>query len=130
VSARALRSLLSDLLAEHPELNRSIAEKLSGLEVAYPSPDPLTGRRAHSLLTPEGGKQLSKAMVSGQAVLVQLAGSDWIRAFDLPVVDLRGSQDTKLGAVLVRPDGHVGWIVQASDAVETDVAVALGQGAS
>lgn len=45
------------IIAEHPEVNRSLAEELSGLAVAYPADDgchPLAGRRVPDLRLAEG----------------------------------------------------------------------------
>jgi 2-polyprenyl-6-methoxyphenol hydroxylase-like FAD-dependent oxidoreductase len=42
----AVKELLAESLAEHPEANRSLAEKVSGLAIAYPAEDgshPLAG---------------------------------------------------------------------------------------
>jgi 2-polyprenyl-6-methoxyphenol hydroxylase-like FAD-dependent oxidoreductase len=45
----AVKELLAEILAEHPDANRSLAEKVSGLAIAYPPVEgshPLAGRRA------------------------------------------------------------------------------------
>ena len=48
----AVRELLAEMLAEHPEANRTLAERVSGLAIAYPAEEgahPLAGHRAPDL---------------------------------------------------------------------------------
>ncbi|HWO60178.1 MAG TPA: FAD-dependent monooxygenase [Umezawaea sp.] len=48
----ALRSLLSDLIAQVPAFSRTLADRLSALDITYPAPNdshPLTGHRAPNL---------------------------------------------------------------------------------
>ena len=45
----AVWELLAEMLAEHPEANRTLAERVSGLAIAYPAEEgahPLAGHRA------------------------------------------------------------------------------------
>jgi 2-polyprenyl-6-methoxyphenol hydroxylase-like FAD-dependent oxidoreductase len=90
-----LRALLSRLIATVPELSRELAERLSGLAVAYggpPGSHPLTGTRAPDLRLAHG--TLFTLLRPGRHVLLDLAAAPhegWPRA------------------ALVRPDGHVAW---------------------
>ena len=48
----AVRELLAEMLAEHPEANRTLAERVSGPAIAYPAEEgahPLAGHRAPDL---------------------------------------------------------------------------------
>ncbi|GAA2437054.1 hypothetical protein GCM10010191_59880 [Actinomadura vinacea] len=90
-----LRALLSRLIATVPELSRELAERLSGLAVAYERPPgvhPLTGRRAPNLRLPDG--ELFTLLHPGRHVLL-----------DLTTTPHEGWP----AAALIRPDGHVAW---------------------
>ncbi|MFC5744706.1 FAD-dependent monooxygenase [Actinomadura rugatobispora] len=89
-----LRALLSRLIATVPELSRELAERLSGLAVAYdrpPGAHPLIGRRAPNLRLPD---ELFTLLHPGRHVLL-----------DLTTTPHEGWP----AAALIRPDGHVAW---------------------
>ncbi|SFJ62616.1 2-polyprenyl-6-methoxyphenol hydroxylase [Amycolatopsis sacchari] len=98
---RALRSVLSGLIAEVPELSRVLAERLAALDVAYPSADPgahpLTGTRAPDLALTDGSNLLS-LLRSGEPVRL-----DGIQLVGAP------PQWAGVRSALVRPDGYVAW---------------------
>ncbi|MFD3911620.1 FAD-dependent monooxygenase [Streptomyces sp. NPDC058603] len=80
---QALRAVLSTLIATRPEFSRDLAERVSGLAVAYP-PEPsvpghsLTGRRAPDLALAGGdggpGTGLFALLRNGRHVLLDLTG--------------------------------------------------------
>ncbi|WP_282086550.1 FAD-dependent monooxygenase [Streptomyces tendae] len=127
----ALRSLLGKLIAERPQFSEALAERLSGLSVRYPAADgahPLTGCRAPNLrLSPT--EHLFDLMEDGRPVLLDFArveGFDARGDVDATVHVTRyrcprPAEHTRpdwagVSAALVRPDGHVGWASQETDA--------------
>jgi FAD binding domain len=117
----AVRDLFVELLAKHPEVNRSLAEKLSGLSVAYlpeePS-HPLAGDRAPDLRLDGNsrGQRLFELLRDGRFALLtrrdkpqpgQIEHAALRRAAVLEddLVDWGGA-DT----ALVRPDGYFAWL--------------------
>ncbi|WP_431877051.1 FAD-dependent monooxygenase [Amycolatopsis sacchari] len=98
---RALRSVLSGLIADVPEFSRVLAERLAALDVAYPSADagahPLTGTRAPDLALADGSNLLS-LLRSGQPV--RLDGTQLVEA---------PPRWAGVRSALVRPDGYVAW---------------------
>jgi 2-polyprenyl-6-methoxyphenol hydroxylase-like FAD-dependent oxidoreductase len=122
----ALRSLLSTLIATVPEFSLSLARMLSALDVAYPSAGhPLAGTRVPGLFA---------LLRSGRPVLLDQAGAmgDEVTALAaaLGIDVVVGEQPwTTASVVVVRPDGHVWWASDSTDAAE--VAAALkGLGAT
>ncbi|MFD0392423.1 FAD-dependent monooxygenase [Streptomyces nogalater] len=114
----ALRGELSALLATHPALNATLAERVSGLSVGYPPADPaahpLTGTRAPDLAV-EGSEGLFSLLRPGLPLLLDPAG-------DLPAGPSAPGTIRHTGALvrppsawagvraaLIRPDGHVAW---------------------
>ncbi|WP_019055280.1 FAD-dependent monooxygenase [Streptomyces prunicolor] len=137
-----LRSLLSKLVAEQPELSRTLGERLSGLHVAYDAPTadahPLTGRRAPNLTFTDGGDTVFALLRTGRYVLLDLRGlrddrddrgTSLATAEDGTLVgSLAGPFVTRTGtltgdhapwahvsAALIRPDGHVAWATEEDD---------------
>jgi 2-polyprenyl-6-methoxyphenol hydroxylase-like FAD-dependent oxidoreductase len=82
-NGQALRSVLSRHIAAHPDLSRTLAERLSGLDVDYPG----VGRRVPNRRLADG-TSLFERLRTGRHV----------------VLDPSGTDDAE--AVLVRPDGH------------------------
>ncbi|MFF5306048.1 FAD-dependent monooxygenase [Streptomyces sp. NPDC013161] len=126
-----LRSLLSQLVAEQPSLSRTLAERLSGLHVAYDAPTadahPLTGRRAPDLAFTDGGDTVFALLRTGHHVLLDLRGPHDDRATPLATAE-DGPLATRTGtltgdhapwaevtAALIRPDGHVAWATEEND---------------
>ncbi|WP_307821785.1 FAD-dependent monooxygenase [Streptomyces coffeae] len=130
----ALRSVLSGILADHPDVNRRLAGQISALDVAYPDPGGalLVGERAPDVGldgAPEPG--LYPLLADGRFVLLHLmgtaAGADSIAT----AAALAGGEDRirtvaarpttvhrgwdGLATVLVRPDGHIAWAHHAVD---------------
>ncbi|MFF7557439.1 FAD-dependent monooxygenase [Streptomyces olivaceus] len=130
----ALRSLLGKLIAERPQLNDALAERLSGLSVAYSPPGrchPLTGRRAPNLRLSES-EHLFDLLRDGRPVLVDFARAEGFDAAGLPLhgpaallrryrcprpVEQPRAAWAGVSAALIRPDGYVGW---ASDRTTAD----------
>ncbi|MEE1804724.1 FAD-dependent monooxygenase [Streptomyces sp. JV176] len=150
----ALRAFIGGRIASVPAFSQDLAERLSGLAVAYPPAPgdpvhPLTGRRAPDLaLDPagaggaggagaegpaDGPYRLFDLLRDGRHVLLDLAGSPDLaeggggRGEGTPetppgTVPYRARLTSAhpgwsgVGAVLVRPDGHVAWAADAADA--------------
>lgn len=121
---RALRGLLNELIAADSRLSLLLAERLSGLAVAYPSDDgahPLVGTR----FRPDDAEAVATADRAGAAVLLvpaELAEESVAAAsaVDIVVVPQRGQKPT---ALLVRPDGYVAWAADAATAEEIRAAI-------
>ena len=113
----ALRELMLDL-TQLPEVLARLSGLMSGLALRYPlrGPEhPLLGCRAPEtvLATDHGPRRLAELLRPGRAVVLLLS--------DLPPPELPGSPHVPLvirtdptpeltaGAVLVRPDGYIGW---------------------
>ncbi|PRY38721.1 FAD-dependent monooxygenase [Umezawaea tangerina] len=107
---RELRKLVNDLVGSVPQLNRALADKLSGLDVAYPGTHPLVGKRF-----PAAAEHLHR----GRPVLL----TDLEEAADL-AARLGFETAGGPGAVVVRPDGHVWWAADEAD-TEADVLAGL-----
>lgn len=131
---QALRGLLNHLIATVPEFSNALAQRLSGLSVAYPGATgdhPLVGRRVPDVATEDG--RLYEAFGHGEAVLVVFVGIG--SALDEPLEAAHTTLVTApadssgpfagLGAVLIRPDGHIAWAVDADALTTDDVEAAL-----
>ncbi|MET8545192.1 FAD-dependent monooxygenase [Kitasatospora sp. NPDC004799] len=111
-----LRALLGEMIGVNPQLNKDLAERVSGLAVAYPPTDPaahpVTGTRAPDLAL--GGTTLFALLTEGTHVLLDLTGAGAGPAGP----GLRVHAATPGGApaswsdvraALIRPDGYVAW---------------------
>lgn len=135
VSGQALRGWLSNIVDQHPAVGHAVAEELSGLDVRYPTDDArahsLVGRRVPDVPIDDGGRNLFTQMSCGRAVLMNIAGTDWPKAriklakLGIPVVrpgaEWAAPDWSSLGALLVRPDGHVAWASAVSADLEGEV---------
>ena len=131
VEGQELRAFLTNLTKERPEIEVSLAERLTGLHVAYPSNagHPLVGKRAPDLTFLETEESLFSMMQGGQYILLDLTGGD-----DPAIKDahrrnvhpqrhvhrgvLSGSQRPAwscVTAALIRPDGYVAWASEQTD---------------
>ncbi|MFI6700802.1 FAD-dependent monooxygenase [Streptomyces sp. NPDC050509] len=139
----ALRAFIGGRIASVPAFSKDLAERLSGLAVAYPPAPgdpvhPLTGRRAPDLaLDPAGTGDTGGPGAEGAAGPYRLF--DLLRDGRHVLLDLAGggadggAPETPPGtvpyrarlasahpgwsgvrAVLVRPDGHVAWAADAT----------------
>ncbi|MEU4253729.1 FAD-dependent monooxygenase [Amycolatopsis sp. NPDC026612] len=108
----ALRSVLSRLIADVPELSLALAGKLSALDVAYPAEGhPSTGRRVpdHLALLRRGRPVL---LVASAAPIPAATASAEKRGIEVVTTSLPW---TTAVVVLVRPDGHVWWAADEAD---------------
>jgi 2-polyprenyl-6-methoxyphenol hydroxylase-like FAD-dependent oxidoreductase len=122
----AVKELLAEILAEHPEANRAVAEKVSGLAIAYPAEEgshPLAGHRAPDLELDRssGPARLFEFMRDGHfTVLVRRHSptpsgiNHAVNRATVPGDDLAdwGEAD----AALVRPDGYFAWLGESAHA--------------
>jgi len=117
----AVRDLFAKIIAEHPEVNRTLAEELSGLAVAYRADvrcHPLAGSRAPDLRLDEhsGFERLFELLRDGRFAL--LTRGDIPARHEIEHAALRrasvldGSLNEWGGAeiALVRPDGYFAWL--------------------
>ena len=128
----ALRAILAEVLTMD-EPRKHLAAMMSGLDVAYDlgAGHPLLGRRMPDLdlMTTDGRIRMFSLLHGGRPVLIDLGsavGFDIARwagrvqlvegsttgIWELPVL----GEVTAPSAVLVRPDGHVAWVGQGTDA--------------
>lgn len=123
---KTARDVVSDLLAMD-EPRQRFGAMMSGLDIAYDLGEghPLLGRRMPDLELPvEGEKRRLYTLLHGaRAVLFNfgkprgIAITPWADRIDLVDVAYDGRWELPVigqiaapGAVLVRPDGHVGWV--------------------
>ncbi|MFD9765486.1 FAD-dependent monooxygenase [[Kitasatospora] papulosa] len=119
-----LRTLLSRLIATVPAFSLSLAERLSGLDVAYPSPasgHPLTGHRAPNLELADG-TDLFTALRPGRYVLLHFTDTPT----PAPGVVARAASRpgtrpvwSTVRTALIRPDGHVARASDGPDPIRT-----------
>ncbi|GLF93261.1 FAD-dependent monooxygenase [Streptomyces yaizuensis] len=135
--ALALRSLLNRMIATQPAFSRALAERLGGLDIRYPAPDPaaahpLTGTRAPDLSFTGSGSGLFSRLRPDGCLLLDLTGA---RAFDTladraapglvvhaETLDGPPGAWAAVRAALIRPDGHVAWA--GTDGDDTALAAA------
>ncbi|MFN6544246.1 FAD-dependent monooxygenase [Mycolicibacterium nivoides] len=106
-ASRRLRVLALGTVLRIPRARRFVAERLSGIGIAYPrskDEDWLVGRRMADVDC--GGTRLYELLRAGKFVLVtaepvDVAGCDVVQATD--------NRPELPDAVLVRPDGYVAW---------------------
>jgi 3-(3-hydroxy-phenyl)propionate hydroxylase len=128
---QALREIVTDLLGVD-EPRRRVAAMLSGLDIRYDLVDghPLLGRRVPDLdlRTADGPTRLFSLLHDARPVLLDLGGPggsalpSWgerVRTveaghdgpWELPLI----GEVAAPPAVLIRPDGHVAWVGEATD---------------
>jgi len=128
----ALRGILAELLTMD-EPRKHIAAMISGLDVAYDLGEghPLLGRRMPDLdlVTADGPLRVVTLLHNAKRVLlnlgepggfditpwtdrVQMIDAEYVGFWELPVL----GAVTAPTAVLIRPDGHVAWVGDGTDA--------------
>jgi 3-(3-hydroxy-phenyl)propionate hydroxylase len=129
---QALRDTMAELLAMD-EPRRRMAARIAGLDVRYDLGDghPLVGRRMPDLdlATSEGATRVYALLHEARPVLLDLGGGGsadllgWGDRVRLVSASLEGELELPVvgevsvpPAILVRPDGHVGWAGAPSDA--------------
>ncbi|MFK8905555.1 FAD-dependent monooxygenase [Streptomyces sp. YS-3] len=117
-----LRSVLTELLT-HDDVRAHLAGMISGLDIRYDvggPGHPLLGARLPDtgLTTGEGPVNTAQLLRTARGVLLDLSGggaalpdtSGWAdRVTVLPAAPEKDGALQGVGAVLVRPDGHVAW---------------------
>ena len=104
---RALRGYAIATILRIPRSRRLIAERLSGIGIAYPrsrNDDWMVGRRMPDIEC--DGKRLYELLRDGRFVVVTAAPVDIDRPDIVQAVDANPALPD---AVLVRPDGYVAW---------------------
>ncbi|MFK8847990.1 monooxygenase [Streptomyces sp. Ac-502] len=131
--ATALRALLDELLGM-PQVNRTLAARVSALGTAYPpttpGADPLVGHRMPDIgLTAAGSEavRVYELLPAGRYVHLDLAGdapdlaatvtAGWGSRVTPVTVTTRDTHPHLDGVteILVRPDGHVAWATRTTD---------------
>ena len=104
---RWLRTAVIGTATRVPRGRKLIGERLSGIGIAYPharEDDSLVGRRMPDIEC--DGKRLYELLRSGKFVLVTAAPIDVDRTDIVHAIDAHPELPD---AILVRPDGYVGW---------------------
>lgn len=135
VEGMELRAFLNKLIKQSPALEKTLAERLSGLSVLYPSTVPgdhaLVGRRAadQDLV---GGQSLFGLLEQGHYVMLEVSGhdNDELECPEgLKAVLYRSSLAVRsegwehVTAVLIRPDGYIAWASNEQDATRLRLAM-------
>ncbi|MEU2788477.1 monooxygenase [Streptomyces sp. NPDC007100] len=128
--ATALRALFDELL-DMPQVNRTLAARVSALGTAYPptapDADPLVGRRMPDIgltAATSDATRVYELLPAGRYVLLDLAGdpdlgtaAGW--GSRVTAVTLTGRDDHPaldgVTEILVRPDGHIAWATRTTD---------------
>lgn len=121
--ARAVRRLLTELM-DFEDVNRYLIEKIAALSVRYDVGEQaeghaLLGRRLRDVAI--GSRRLYELMRTGKGLLIDPAGAlsvdGWTDRVDHAV---EPSDELAVGAVLLRPDGHVVWVGSGAPASPSD----------
>jgi 2-polyprenyl-6-methoxyphenol hydroxylase-like FAD-dependent oxidoreductase len=119
---RVLRNVLIGTVTRIPRTRRELAERLSGIGIAYPrqrGDDWMVGRRMPDILCDR--KRVYELLRDGKFVLVTAAPVELDRPDIVHAVD---DHPELPDAVLVRPDSYVAWASERlPDAVELTAAV-------
>ena len=108
---QAVRRLVAELM-DFEDVNRHLVEKVTAIGVRYDFGEghELLGRRLRDVTLKKRGR-LYELMHGGRGLLLdqtgQLSAVGWADRVD-HVVDV--SDELDVGAVLLRPDGHVAWV--------------------
>jgi 2-polyprenyl-6-methoxyphenol hydroxylase-like FAD-dependent oxidoreductase len=119
-----VESTLAATAVRLPPVARRVARTVSGIAIRYPRPagaHPLVGTRAPDVRLADGGR-LYEALRSGEFVLLAADGAPDVRRLRTvrPVHAPAGQAGL---AVLVRPDGYVGWAGDRPTASELEQAL-------
>jgi len=130
----ALRDIVTELI-RLPDANRYLAGLVSGPGLRYPMPDqpddPLVGGRMPDLeLTVDGRPgRVSELLHDGRGVLLTLEQRSDLDAVRLPDGVARywakTAEQFPASAVLIRPDGHIGWASRRGELSADGLPVAL-----
>ncbi|MFF7607649.1 FAD-dependent monooxygenase [Streptomyces parvulus] len=115
----ALRSLLSEMIAEQPGFARALTERLTALAVRYPAgptAHPLVGTRAPDLALTGNDSGLFALLRPDAYLLLDLTADGALGGLARPGLAVHaGRLDEppaawrEVRAALIRPDGHVAW---------------------
>lgn len=127
---QAVRRLLSELM-EFEEVNRYLTEKITAIGIRYDFGDghELLGRRLRDVRLKRG--RLYELMHGGRGLLIDQTGglsvAGWTDRVD-HVVD--ASEELDVPAALLRPDGHVAWVGDDQQGLESQLLRWFGAAAS
>lgn len=135
---QGLRALTNELIGSVPEYNYELALRLSGLAVRYhvPASDhPIAGTRALNVqLADHDGAALFDQFATPRFVLLhrddlQVGEIDGVHSVTAKERDLAIVGWSDVTALLIRPDGYVGWATEDTDpgAISQEAAEALAR---
>ncbi|ALE07490.1 FAD-dependent oxidoreductase [Arthrobacter sp. ERGS1:01] len=108
---QAVRKLIADLM-DFDDVNRYLIEKLTAISIRYDvgqGSRPLLGRRLRDVKLAQG--RLYERMRAGRGLLLDQTGKLTVSGWDDRVDLLAGTiEELDERAVLLRPDGHVTWV--------------------
>jgi 2-polyprenyl-6-methoxyphenol hydroxylase-like FAD-dependent oxidoreductase len=135
---QALRGMMTAALAENPALNAKLAVAAAGIDVQYPAAadaHPFVGRRVPNLPLPDG-RDVFGLLRPGRFCVVGLspaALADHLGPEALAELSVTpegfaaaGQPWDRVGAALIRPDGHLAWAVDRDGSVRPGDARAEG----
>jgi 2-polyprenyl-6-methoxyphenol hydroxylase-like FAD-dependent oxidoreductase len=111
-----LRALLGEL-SELDGVGKYLAELTTGVETLYPMGEfashPWLGRMAPDIAVSIGGRMtsLAKLLRAGRGVLLDFGVVDHPPLSRIDVVRAEPMDEAPVGAALIRPDGHVAWLM-------------------
>jgi 2-polyprenyl-6-methoxyphenol hydroxylase-like FAD-dependent oxidoreductase len=120
-SGQALRELFAGFIDQRGEVAEELSGWLSGLAVGYPRPEgvhALAGVKAPDAVLP--GEGLLRALRPDRYLLLDFSPDGAFKPLGSALVEVRAvpantTPWSTLGAVLIRPDGHVADATEASD---------------
>jgi 2-polyprenyl-6-methoxyphenol hydroxylase-like FAD-dependent oxidoreductase len=118
---QAVRRLLSDLM-DLPGVSRFLVEKVTGTGIRYDLGEghELLGRRMRDVQLTTG--RLYEQMRGGHGVLLDQTGGLSVEGWADRVDHVVGaSEELGVPAVLLRPDGHVAWVGDESQALRSQL---------
>jgi 2-polyprenyl-6-methoxyphenol hydroxylase-like FAD-dependent oxidoreductase len=129
-----LRALFADVMRTR-EVNSQLAEMISGLDVVYDfagAAHPLLGRRMPDVdvKTSDGRSRVAELLRAGRGVLLDFGAGlgsvaePWASRVDV-VAGVVDGEPLAVDAVLLRPDGHVAWVLPAGETEADGLVAAL-----
>ncbi|RLK58580.1 rifampin monooxygenase [Actinokineospora cianjurensis] len=119
--AQAVRKLVAELM-DFEEVNRYLLEKIIAVDIRYDlgdGPD-LLGRRLRDVTLKQG--RLFELLRGGRGVLLDRTGTLTVGGWSDRVDHITITEELDAPAILVRPDGHVAWLGEDQQDLDTHLA--------